>query len=69
MTKSLISLAITAVLSGCSLIPEYQRPQVPVAAQYPQGPGYQSASAADQAAVEQGGREFFHDPALSLIHI
>ncbi len=60
MTRSLIGLAITAaVLSGCSLIPEYQRPQAPVAAQYPQGPAYQATSAADQAAVEQGWREFF----------
>lgn len=68
MTRSLIGLAITAaVLSGCSLIPEYQRPQAPVAAHYPQGPAYQAANAADQAAVEQGWREFFHDPALQRL--
>lgn len=68
MNRSLIGLAITAaVLSGCSLIPEYQRPHAPVAAQYPQGPGYQAANAADQAAVEQGWREFFHDPALQRL--
>ncbi|WP_214509164.1 AdeC/AdeK/OprM family multidrug efflux complex outer membrane factor [Pseudomonas brassicacearum] len=68
MTRSLIGLAISAaVLSGCSLIPEYQRPQAPVAAQYPQGPAYQATNAADQAAVEQGWREFFHDPALQRL--
>ncbi|WP_223473167.1 MULTISPECIES: AdeC/AdeK/OprM family multidrug efflux complex outer membrane factor [unclassified Pseudomonas] len=68
MTRSLIGLAISAaILSGCSLIPEYQRPQAPVAAQYPQGPAYQATNAADQAAVEQGWREFFHDPALQRL--
>ncbi|MCS3514436.1 MULTISPECIES: AdeC/AdeK/OprM family multidrug efflux complex outer membrane factor [Pseudomonas] len=68
MTRSLIGLAISAaVLTGCSLIPEYQRPQAPVAAQYPQGPAYQATNAADQAAVEQGWREFFHDPALQRL--
>lgn len=41
MSKSLLSLAVTAfVLSGCSLIPDYQRPEAPVAAQFPQGPAY-----------------------------
>ncbi|WP_339428359.1 MULTISPECIES: AdeC/AdeK/OprM family multidrug efflux complex outer membrane factor [unclassified Pseudomonas] len=68
MTKSLMSLAITAaVLSGCSLIPDYNRPQAPVAVQYPQGSAYQAANAADQAAAEQGWREFFHDPALQQL--
>lgn len=68
MTKSLMSLAITAaVLNGCSLIPEYNRPQAPVAVQYPQGFAYQAANAADQAAAEQGWREFFHDPAMQQL--
>jgi multidrug efflux system outer membrane protein len=68
MSKSLLSLAITAaVLSGCSLIPDYQQPQAPVAAQYPQGPAYSPAEAANQAAAEQGWRQFFHDPALQQL--
>ncbi|OLF55523.1 AdeC/AdeK/OprM family multidrug efflux complex outer membrane factor [Pseudomonas chlororaphis] len=68
MSKSLLSLAITAaVLSGCSLIPDYQQPEAPVAAQYPQGPAYSPAEAANQAAAEQGWRQFFHDPALQQL--
>jgi outer membrane protein, multidrug efflux system len=60
MSKSLLSLAVTAfVLSGCSLIPDYQRPEAPVAAQFPQAPS--------QAAVEQGWKQFFHDPALQQL--
>ncbi len=38
MSKSLLSLAVAAfVLGGCSLIPDYQQPEAPVAGQYPQG--------------------------------
>ena len=68
MSKSLLSLAVAAfVLSGCSLIPDYQRPDAPVAGQYPQGPAYSPAHAPAQAAAEQGWRQFFHDPALQQL--
>lgn len=68
MSKSLLSLAIAAfVLGGCSLIPDYQRPEAPVAAQYPQGPAYSPAEAANMAAAEQGWKQFFHDPALQQL--
>ena len=68
MSKSLLSLAITAIaLSGCSLIPDYQRPEAPVAAQFPQGPAYSPKEAANVAAAEQGWRQFFHDPALQQL--
>ena len=68
MSKSLLSLAITAaVLSGCSLIPDYQQPEAPVAGQYPQGPAYSPAQAPNQAAAEQGWKQFFHDPALQQL--
>jgi multidrug efflux system outer membrane protein len=68
MSKSLLSLAVTAfVLSGCSLIPDYQRPEAPVAAQFPQGPAYSPAQAPNQAAAEQGWKQFFHDPALQQL--
>ncbi|MFH0022937.1 AdeC/AdeK/OprM family multidrug efflux complex outer membrane factor [Pseudomonas fluorescens] len=64
MSKSLMAVTVAAMLSGCSLIPDYQRPVAPVANQYPQGPAYSASHAADQAAAEQDWREFFQDPAL-----
>ncbi|WP_095108176.1 AdeC/AdeK/OprM family multidrug efflux complex outer membrane factor [Pseudomonas sp. Irchel 3E20] len=68
MSKSLLSLAVAAfVLGGCSLIPDYQQPQAPVAGQFPQGPAYSPAQAANTAAAEQGWRQFFHDPALQQL--
>jgi multidrug efflux system outer membrane protein len=68
MSKSLISIAVTAViLSGCSLIPDYKTPASPVVNQYPQGPAYSPAQAANVAAAEQGWRQVFHDPALQQL--
>ncbi|AMB85841.1 multidrug transporter [Pseudomonas agarici] len=68
MSKSLLHIAVAAfVLSGCSLIPDYQRPQAPIAPQYPQGPAYSPDQAANVAAAEQGWRQFFNDPALQQL--
>ncbi|MCX2896686.1 efflux RND transporter outer membrane subunit EmhC [Pseudomonas mandelii] len=68
MSKSLLSLAVAAfVLGGCSLIPDYQQPEAPVASQYPQGPAYSPAQAPGQAAAEQGWKQFFHDPVLQQL--
>jgi multidrug efflux system outer membrane protein len=68
MNKSLLSIAVaTLVLSGCSLIPDYQQPAAPMLAQWPQGAAYSPHEAAEIAAAEQGWRLFFHDPALQQL--
>ena len=68
MNKSLLSMALAAfTLGGCSLIPDYQQPPASVAAQWPQGPAYGPNAAAEQAASEQGWRQFFRDPALQQL--
>ncbi|WP_277952766.1 efflux transporter outer membrane subunit [Pseudomonas sp. TH43] len=54
---SLLSLAM--LMAGCSLIPDYQRPAAPVAAQYPT-PTLASASTEDW-------RTLFNDPALQQL--
>lgn len=67
MRKSLLSLALAAAaLSGCSLIPDYQRPAAPVAAAYPQGPAYAGAQggANGAAAADLSWQSFFSDPQL-----
>ena len=52
MNKSLLGLLASAVLlGGCSLIPDYQQPDAPVAAQWPQGPAYSPSEAAGVAAA------------------
>ncbi|MGP0173896.1 AdeC/AdeK/OprM family multidrug efflux complex outer membrane factor [Pseudomonas sp. NCHU5208] len=66
MRQSLLSLAVaTALLSGCSLIPDYQRPEAPVAADWPQGEAYgDAAREGSVAAADLQWQAFFRDPAL-----
>ena len=62
MKRCVLSLAVLTALSGCSLIPEYERPASPVPANWTEG--------ADQR-LEQtqliGWRSFFRDPELQRL--
>ena len=53
-------LVLCAALGGCSMMPDYHRPELPVPAQWPQLP--QVAGAADPGTLEW--RAFFSDPRL-----
>lgn len=66
MRHSLLSLAIAAaLLGGCSMIPDYQRPEAPVETDWPQGEAYTQGEAQESsAAADLDWREFFQDPAL-----
>ncbi|MBB2495351.1 AdeC/AdeK/OprM family multidrug efflux complex outer membrane factor [Aquipseudomonas ullengensis] len=70
MRQSLLSLAVASVLlGGCSMIPDYQRPDAPVDGAWPQGAAYTANAAAqtDVSAAALGWREFFRDPALQQL--
>jgi outer membrane protein, multidrug efflux system len=63
------ALAAALLLTGCSLIPTYERPPAPVAAGYPAGAAYSAPSAhvASTDAADIGWREFFADPRLQQL--
>lgn len=63
MNKSLLTIALAAALGGCSLIPDYQRPERPVAASWPEGEAYAQQSGASQA-QKLAWQQFFRDPQL-----
>ncbi|OQA04004.1 MAG: Outer membrane protein OprM precursor [Planctomycetes bacterium ADurb.Bin401] len=70
MKKNLICafLAMISLISGCSLIPEYSRPDAPVPAQWPKGDAYKTdvdANSPPAAAITW--RQFFTDPKLQQI--
>lgn len=69
-TTSLASALVAALLlTGCSLIPTYERPPAPVAAGYPTGAAYPAPSAHAELAdaADIGWREFFADPRLQQL--
>jgi multidrug efflux system outer membrane protein len=63
MSRRWLPSIAALVVSGCSLIPEYTRPDAPVAAAYPADPAGNST----RSATEIGWREFFPDPYLQAL--
>ena len=66
MNKTILTLAVAALLAGCSLAPTYQRPDSPVAAAWPQGEAYKPAKTAADAkpASEIAWQDFIGDQQL-----
>lgn len=58
-----MALIAAGVLSGCSLAPQYMRPEAPVAAAYPADPAGNDV----RSASEIGWREFFPDQRLQAL--
>jgi multidrug efflux system outer membrane protein len=61
MDKILLTISLV-LLTGCTLIPTYHRPEAPISNQWPQDSKVQSPLAADV-----GWREFFTDPGLQKL--
>lgn len=64
MNKTIISLSVALALSGCSLMPDYQRPAAPVAAAVV-APNASKTAFSDAAAP--AWRSFFRDAALQQL--
>ena len=59
------SLAASALLSGCSLMPTYERPSAPVAAQWPDSAAVASGDASSAQGVPAlAWQDYFSDPTL-----
>lgn len=64
----LMALAASTILAGCSMTPDYNRPNAPVSAQWPQGPAYENlANAGDAKIAEIGWRDFFISQQLQQV--
>jgi multidrug efflux system outer membrane protein len=62
-------VGITAVLSGCTLTPQYTRPEAPVPADWPSGAAYEETKAVPgtPTATEIQWQEFFSDERLQQV--
>jgi multidrug efflux system outer membrane protein len=66
MRKTILAATVLASLTGCSLIPDYLRPDLPVSEHYPSGPAFAGAGAVSGSvpAADIGWRDFFIDPVM-----
>lgn len=69
MRRACLSIAVAVALSGCSLIPGYQRPVAPMQQAWPQGPAYDQALTNSETTTETrdtqlNWQRFFRDPSL-----
>ncbi len=68
LRSGIVALAFL-ILSGCTLAPEYTRPEAPVPAVWPSGPAYKDAAGRpdDVQAAEIAWRDFFLDERLQKV--
>ncbi len=64
MRPILIASTLLASVAGCSLIPKYTRPALPVSTAYPIGFAG-AVRAGEEAAADVGWRDFFADPVMA----
>ena len=62
MTHKPLLLVLAMTLGGCSLIPDYQRPEAPVPHTFPEGAAYAAPSSGRLTKIDW--KTFFKDPAL-----
>jgi outer membrane protein, multidrug efflux system len=69
MTKRLLLVAVMIWVGGCTMIPEYTRPEAPVPANWPSGPAYKEPPSTPGAPVNADlqWRQFFTDERLQKI--
>jgi multidrug efflux system outer membrane protein len=63
MQRSCLFAGSALLLAGCTLIPNYKRPDASVPSRYPSGAGYETTGTAAETA-ELGWRDFFRDPVI-----
>ncbi len=64
----LAALISTTILTGCTMIPDFEKPKAPVESEWPQGQAYLDLSAADRGSIRQvSWQEFFRSPQLQKI--
>lgn len=66
--RTVLSLALGAAITGCSLAPHYERPQAPIEASYPSGAAYTPVAGDPMmATADIGWRSFYKDPVLQQL--
>jgi multidrug efflux system outer membrane protein len=65
--RPLLMAVIAWSVAGCTMIPEYTRPEPPIPSQWPTGPAYKEPAPAALSAADLGWRDYFTDPRLQIL--
>ncbi len=67
--KTLLTVTVSAsVLTACTMIPDYERPGLPVSAQWPQGQAYEGIEGVTNADISKvGWQSFFLSPPMQQV--
>lgn len=67
MKKPFLAVAAVALLTGCSLIPDYNRPDSPVSTSWPKGEAYGAQPSGGPQWSDLGWKQVFTDPVLQSL--
>jgi multidrug efflux system outer membrane protein len=69
LSKTLLSMtAAAALLTGCTMIPDYDRPDLPVSAQWPEGQAYEGITGVSEADISKvNWQSFFLSPPMQQV--
>ena len=69
MLASATALLVLFVVAGCTMVPKYQQPDVPLSQKWPSVPGYKETKTAPAKVqvADIGWRDFFLDPRLQQV--
>ncbi len=60
--------ATAALLTGCTMVPDYERPELPVSAQWPQGQAYEGITGVTEADISKvNWQSFFKSPQMQQV--
>ena len=62
-----LAAAVSLILSGCTMAPDYERPATPVADTWPSGAAYDPAQDSEKTAADVPWREFIKDARLQKV--
>ncbi|OPX98905.1 MAG: putative efflux pump outer membrane protein TtgC precursor [Syntrophorhabdus sp. PtaB.Bin047] len=65
--NAIILIAVIGCLSGCTMIPEYKRPEAPVPASWPAGPAYKGNAGGLSTVPDMDWHDFYTDGKLRQV--
>lgn len=67
LNRLMLLFALPVLVAGCTMVPKYSRPDMPVAASWPSGDAYHMTGTAGKAAADTAWEEYFQSAPLKKL--